>query len=88
MNGCGKREELAEKICEVSFAMDELRLFLDTHPGDSEALQAFSDRMEKRIGLIEEYTDKYGSIDGYFVKTAYGWSWNGAPMPWKRECES
>ncbi len=87
MNGRDDREELLSEINEVSFVMDELRLFLDTHPGDAEAIDAFAQRMEKRTALVEEYTDKYGSLDAYFVKTAYGWSWNGAPMPWKRRAD-
>lgn len=88
MTDCGKRDELRSRIAAVSFAMDELRLFLDTHPGCAEALEAFAERMEERTGLVEEYTDKYGALDAYFVKTAYGWSWNRAPMPWRTERDS
>ena len=79
------KSALLRKITEVSFAMDELRLFLDTHPGCSAALSDFNSRMEQRAELISEYTEKYGCIDSYYPNTDNGWVWNCGPMPWKKE---
>ena len=89
MNGyCGQdggKKTLSDQIDAVSFAMDELRLFLDTHPDDAEALALFSELMQNRRELVEKYTEKYGPLESYFLNTSAGWTWNSGPMPWERE---
>ena len=87
-NNCDNENALMRKITELSFAMDELRLFLDTHPDCSEALSDFSRRMEQRAELTAEYTEKYGSLDSYYPNTEDGWDWNRGPMPWKKEARA
>lgn len=82
---CGGKAALLRNITEVSFAMDELRLFLDTHPDCTAALSDFTARMEQRADLLAEYTEKYGSLDSYYPGADNGWGWNCAPMPWKKE---
>ena len=76
---------LMRRITEVSFALDELRLFLDTHPDCTEALNTFAIKEEKREQLLDEYARKYGGVEGYRPGTENGWEWNTAPMPWKKE---
>ena len=41
------RRELFEYINQISFAVDDVKLFLDTHPGNQKALEHF-----KRISLF------------------------------------
>ncbi len=89
MNGyCGKdneKTELFDQIGELSFAMDDLRLYLDTHPNSNEALALFSEYMDKRAELVGKYTENYGPLDSYLVNASGGWDWNAAPMPWVQE---
>ncbi len=82
-NGTGK-EALMRRITEVSFAIDELRLFLDTHPDCAEALGAINDRIGIRDDLIRRYSEKYCGIEAYYPDCGE-WEWNTAPMPWKKE---
>lgn len=84
-NNDNGKKALFDQINAVSFAMDDLRLFLDTHPDDEEALALFNDYMGQRTELIGKYTEKYGPVDSYFLDTSNGWCWNAAPMPWKQE---
>ncbi len=79
------QKALFDRINEVSFAIDDLRLYLDTHPDCAEALALFAEYTDKRAELIGEYTGKYGPLDSYHVNTADGWDWNAAPMPWMKE---
>ena len=51
-NGTTSRKALFDAIGAVSFAMDELRLFLDTHPGDSGALNLFTEYMNRRHDVL------------------------------------
>ena len=76
---------LFEAIRAISFVMDELRLYLDTHPKDKKALNMFLDYMNQRRDLIDEYTNKYGPIDSYYINSDGTWSWINEPMPWKAE---
>ncbi len=76
---------LFEAIRAISFVMDELRLYLDTHPKDKKALNMFLDYMKQRHDLIAEYTNKYGPIDSYYINSDGTWSWINEPMPWKAE---
>ena len=41
MTTCPCRRDLLNKIYEVSFAVDDVKLYLDTHPWDEEALSYF-----------------------------------------------
>ena len=79
------RRELFEMIGAVSFLIDDLRLFLDTHPDNAEALSLFSEYQNQRSELISKYTNQFGPIDSYCVNTDNGWSWINEPMPWKTE---
>ncbi|MBO4354283.1 MAG: spore coat protein CotJB [Clostridia bacterium] len=85
--GYNRNEQAAlfEKIGQLSFAVDEIRLFLDTHPGDAEALALFGEYAQRRSEAIDEYTNTYGPIDAYYVNTTNGWTWIDEPMPWRTE---
>lgn len=77
------RTELLDIINKVSFAMDEARLYLDTHPSCSEAMTYFQHMKEKRERAIDEFTSNYGPISSYDVAPSEMWKWNSGPMPWQ-----
>lgn len=85
MRSRGEQNSILSEICEISFAMDELRLFLDTHENDTEALALFDENMRKREELINIYTRKYGPFSSYNVNISDTWDWTKAPMPWETE---
>jgi len=43
MNGQNRKQQLARFIDEVSFALDDVVLFLDTHPCNQEALACYEE---------------------------------------------
>lgn len=81
-------KKLLEIIDKASFAMDDTRLFLDTHPESKEAMAYFK-KMEKiRNDAIKEYEIHCGPILSYRT-SAVGdgsWNWNEGPLPWNNEC--
>ena len=82
---CSEREALMAKIHMVGFAIDDVILFLDTHPSNADAL-AFYDR--NRImyqKLTDEYTTKYGPLTIYDVKPCNKWAWTQSSWPWEGE---
>lgn len=49
------RRELLNYINEISFAVDDTKLFLDTHPWDQNALLFFNECSRKRNEALREY---------------------------------
>ena len=56
------RQQLFNLINTVSFAVDDLLLFLDTHPDDAEAIKAFHHYSDIRRNALQVYSDQYGPL--------------------------
>lgn len=78
---------LLQQINEVSFAVDDMLLYLDTHPDDKKALDYFTDISDQRNKLMAEYARKYGplTIDEATADNENIWKWSQQPFPWERE---
>ena len=88
MNGtCNRcdndKQTLYRNINEVSFVLDDLRLYIDTHYDCADAISMYEDLSILRRKLVEEYTKKYGAIEAYYPGTDGGWGWNTEKMPWE-----
>lgn len=81
------REELFNKINEVSFAADDILLFLDTHPGCAEAMECFDSCMTMRRQYLKEYARHYGplTLDSMDTCEDGKWQWALTPMPWENK---
>lgn len=79
---------LLDVINKASFAMDDTRLFLDTHPECEEAKDYFR-KMEKiRNEAIREYERHFGPILAYHSgrENCEEWDWTKGPLPWESQC--
>ncbi len=85
MSDCPNRKELLEYITNVSFAVDDAKLFLDTHPCDEEALAYFREYSRKRNEALKEYAAHFGplTIDTVVYSCADRWDWINEPWPWQ-----
>ena len=79
------KRALEKEIARISFSMDELRLFLDTHPCQREALSAFRELRKKRERLLESYEQNFGPMCAYEAGGTDKWNWVQQPWPWERE---
>lgn len=79
------RKELMERINLASFAVDDAKLFLDTHPCDTEALAFFNKYRKMRQCALEEYARYYGplTIDTADMDECDRWNWVNEPWPWQ-----
>ncbi len=79
-------KQLVRRIHAYDFAILEMGLYLDTHPGDTCALQKRQELQAERAALVMEYEEKFGP---YVVtdKDVRGdcWTWVNNPWPW--ECD-
>ena len=85
VNGRMSKEELLDRINQVSFAVNELTLFLDTHPDHEEARAYFEEKSALRNEALEEYARSYGplTIDTANDTCSRSWEWVSQPWPWE-----
>lgn len=76
-----ERELLMDKINQISFALDDLVLFIDTHPGHQEAVSLRKQLIEQRKRLLKEHDEKYYPL----TKDCEG-PWTEGPLPWEGAC--
>ena len=75
--------ELKKEIDELSFAMDDTRLFLDTHPNNPDALMYYKRLAEMRKQTVSEYIKMYGPLSSYDAFPQNDWVWVDKPWPWE-----
>ncbi|MBQ8318158.1 MAG: spore coat protein CotJB [Lachnospiraceae bacterium] len=85
MNQMGK-SELFCYINQVSFMIDDIALFLNTHPNCQQALDKYNYYKDIRKEAVETYTKLYGPICKYDVNVDNYWDWVNKPWPWEGEC--
>lgn len=79
------RDDLLNWINIVSFAVDDAKLFLDTHPCSQEALAYFDEYVELRNKALKEYAKYYGPLTVDTVcKSSQYWNWVNEPWPWQK----
>lgn len=79
------RKEMLDHINQVSFAVDEAKLFLDTHPQDPDAMAYFCEFSHKRNQALKEYASLYGPLttDTVVQSRTDTWNWIDEPWPWQ-----
>lgn len=79
------RAQLLNFINEVSFAKDDMLLYLDTHPCDKKALAFCRKQVELRNKALKEYAKHYGplTIDCTDDVASDSWEWVMQPWPWE-----
>ena len=84
------REEMMSHLAAVSFAINDLTLYLDTHPDCPKGTALFYQLLEERLNLLTAFADKFypltqtSMVTGNFNQNQYGWS--EGPMPWEGAC--
>ncbi|MGI6070867.1 MAG: spore coat protein CotJB [Blautia sp.] len=81
------RETLLQYIDEVSFAVYDVHLYLDTHPNDENAMAFFQTNIAARREAIAEYARLYGplTIDTADDTQSSSWAWVEQPFPWEEK---
>lgn len=78
------KKKLLRYIQEVSFAIDDVVLYLDTHPYDEEALKYYKKYKKLYHEASEEYTQCYGPLQTSNVIADDRWTWVEGPWPMGR----
>lgn len=87
LDKASERECLMNEINTVSFAINDLTLYLDTHPTCQNGLSLFKELLQHRLDLLAEYAEKYNPLTQISMITGnpetaeYGWG--EGPAPWE-----
>ena len=76
---------LLKKITKADFMLNDLGLFLDTHPMNTHALKHYEFYQKKHDDLTKEYEKIYGPLTQKTVNNSNKWNWCDGPWPWERE---
>ncbi|MBQ9543750.1 MAG: spore coat protein CotJB [Clostridia bacterium] len=74
---------LINELYGVSFAVDDVTLFLDTHPGCEKALECFDDLKKIERSLEKEINSSCFALTAADDKTEGSWGWICGPWPWE-----
>lgn len=74
---------LMQRIYETGFAMDDIVLYLDTHPCDQEAIRYYHYVTDMRREAMAAYECQFGPLMADAVKDDNQWSWLEGRWPWE-----
>ena len=67
----------------LGFAINELALYLDTHPEDMEALNLYREYQRMYAKGAEEFASRYGPMTHGMPVDHKNYSWMNDPWPWE-----
>ncbi len=77
------RKKLLKEVMEYDFTLQELILFLDTHPNDCAALDMYHDIQTKSEQAKARYEQYFGPLCSAKVQDKDRWTWISGPWPWE-----
>ncbi len=79
MNRC----ECIRRVYELGFALDDLVLYLDTHPDCQQGLALFDALQEQYAAAVEWYEAEVGPLTPAGCSAADFWVWADSPAAWE-----
>lgn len=79
-----EREMMLKKLSSYDFAATELHIYLDTHPDDNSAADAFRYYEVQSKKLRQEFEKQYGPLSPG-NKNGNRWAWIADPWPWDNQ---
>lgn len=78
------RQQLFDWINQVSFVLNDVLLYLDTHPCDQEALQYYEHFHKLRVEALEEYAKRFTPLTLDSTADCQDkWEWVYGKWPWE-----
>lgn len=78
-----ERDDILRELMALDFIAVDLQLFLDTHPGDEEALREYNRTLERAEEYRIQYQRMCGPLYSYRSLNPGSWKWYKDPWPWQ-----
>ena len=76
-------KELMQNLMAYKFAVNDMSLYLDTHPNDEKALKLHNEYVAEFDKIKEEYEKRFGPLS---IETEENsWAWVENSWPWEKE---
>ncbi|MGE6258867.1 spore coat protein CotJB [Heyndrickxia sporothermodurans] len=76
--------KILEDLQAIDFVIVELTLYLDTHPGDKDAVQQYNLSIQQRKKIKKEFENRFGALTNFgYSYSQFPWEWKNAPWPWQ-----
>lgn len=88
-----REQEMLLQIQRVAFVLDDLRLYMDTHPEDKEGLKLWKDMLKKKKHLMRDFALQYYPLTESTMEDIYEhypesecYCWAEGRIPWEGAC--
>ena len=78
--------ELMQEIYQVSFLLDDLVLYLDTHPDDETAFSIYQENSRRRKELKETFAKRFYPLTRDCMAGCGDFGWKDGEPPWEGGC--
>lgn len=79
------RKELMRNLQMIGLVLQDVNLYLDTHPTDKAALNYFNKYSILYAKYRNEYEMNYGPLTVEGTRDTIAWTWIDEPWPWQME---
>jgi len=79
------RARLLDAVWQNKFVLNDLKLYLDTHCTDKQALRMYEKYQKQCSILVEEYERTYGPLTAGLTNRTDIWNWIDGPWPWENQ---
>lgn len=77
-----RNDELFRKVYETGLALDDIALYLDTHPMDQDAMDYYRYVQRANQDAVRAFEQVHGPLMIDRVESN-DWNWINAPWPWE-----
>lgn len=78
---------LMRRVYETGFMLDDLLLYLDTHPCDPNALACYKQASADYANAVNAFEAQCGPLTIEGIDCSSYWTWVENPWPWEGGCE-
>ena len=78
-----EQRRMMEAVYTNGFALDEARLFLNTHPTDRKAQEYYQQKSRLYNQAVDRYEERFGPIRSDNGLMNGSWAWGEQPWPWE-----
>ena len=82
-SGQASAKQIMDVVDQASFALQDVLLFLDTHPCDPSALSYYQYVKDLRKYAVDSYASQYGPLTKDQTAPGNYWSWVTEKWPWE-----